>query len=58
MHDPKTVAHEIRIKNWHLVTIWHVDPETDGTDDSCGRIAIQGGITINNQLNHFISHNL
>lgn len=43
MHDPKSVAHEIKLpfKNKHgyrksLVTIWHVDPETDGTDDSCG----------------------
>lgn len=49
MHDPMTVAHEIRRPwpdkkskldpNWKyypsLVTIWHVDPETDGTDDSC-----------------------
>lgn len=43
MYDPNTVAHEINwpIKNKHghkmtLITIWHVDPETDGTDDSCG----------------------
>lgn len=36
MHDPKTVAHEIRIKSWYLLTIWHVDPESDRTDDSCG----------------------
>lgn len=45
MHDPMTVAHEIYLgpkkkKNGHyrspLITIWHVDPETDGTDDSCG----------------------
>lgn len=45
MHDPMTVAHEIylgrkRKKNGHyrspLITIWHVDPEKDGTDDSCG----------------------
>src|SRR5438270_11469354 len=47
MHDPMTVAFEIRspIKRksnlWpkgyrkSLITIWHVDPETDGTDDSC-----------------------
>jgi len=35
MHDPMTVAHEIRIFGHHLITIWHVDPETDGTDDSC-----------------------
>lgn len=43
MHDPMTVAHEIRWpwKNKHghresIFTIWHVDPESDGTDDSCG----------------------
>lgn len=45
MHDPMTVAHEIylgakRKKNGNyrtpLITIWHVDPEKDGTDDSCG----------------------
>ena len=48
MHDPMTVAFEIRspIKRKNkffpegyrqsLVTIWHVDPEKDGTDDSCG----------------------
>jgi hypothetical protein len=51
MYDPLTVAHEI--KNYFLparksgnfsyrrplVTIWHRDPETDGTDDSCGWFA-------------------
>ena len=36
MHDPKTVAHELRIFGRPIVTVWHVDPETDGTDDSCG----------------------
>lgn len=43
MHDPMTVAHEIKWpwKNKHgyresIFTIWHVDPEKDGTDDSCG----------------------
>lgn len=43
MHDPMTVAHEIRWpwKNKHghresIITIWHVDPESDGSDDSCG----------------------
>lgn len=43
MHDPLTVAHEIRWpwKNKHgyrnsILTIWHKDPEKDGTDDSCG----------------------
>jgi len=44
MHDNHTVAHEIKnpfARKQHgyrpsLITIWHVDPETDGTDDSCG----------------------
>lgn len=45
MHDPMTVAHEIFLgkkkrKNGSyrtpLITIWHVDPQNDGTDDSCG----------------------
>lgn len=44
MHDPKTVAFEIYLgpkKNKSgryrkpFVTIWHNDPEIDGTDDSC-----------------------
>lgn len=43
MHDPMTVAFEIKspFKNKYgerktLITIWHVDPCNDGTDDSCG----------------------
>lgn len=50
MHDPMTVAFEIPVpftgrKNdaggWEeypktLIRIWHVDPEKDGSDDSCG----------------------
>lgn len=49
MHDPMTVAHEIKWpfsyrrnsingdKEYKtIVTIWHVDPEKDGIDDSCG----------------------
>ena len=49
MYDPSTVAHEIKSpfrrapdKFWPkgyrstLVTIWHEDPEADGSDDSCG----------------------
>lgn len=45
MHDPMTVAHEIYLGNKKtksgryrnpIITIWHVDPEKDGTDDSCG----------------------
>ena len=43
MHDPKTVAWELRLpffwrERWRrpcLLTIWHNDPEADGTDDSC-----------------------
>lgn len=45
MHDPMTVAHEIYLGpkkkkdgrySSPIITIWHVDPEKDGTDDSCG----------------------
>lgn len=49
MHDPSTVAFDIKYpwksrpsKHWPngyrstFITIWHEDPETDGTDDSCG----------------------
>lgn len=48
MHDPMTVAFEIKSPirqpdkhfpdGWRntLVTIWHVDPESNGSDDSCG----------------------
>lgn len=49
MHDPMTVAFHIRYP-WRdaptklfpegyrheFATIWHVDPESDGSDDSCG----------------------
>lgn len=48
MHDPLTVAWEIK-RPWPergpgfgghryypaIVTVWHLDPEKDGTDDSC-----------------------
>lgn len=46
MHDPCTVAFRIplpwfrrfgKFKQWAtFAEIWHVDPESDGTDDSCG----------------------
>jgi hypothetical protein len=52
MHDPMTQAFEIKYpwrkygskgrdefeRNYRspFITIWHVDPETDGSDDSCG----------------------
>jgi hypothetical protein len=35
MHDPMTVAHELHLPILGEVTIWHVDPEADGSDDSC-----------------------
>lgn len=34
MHDPMTVAHEF-FRGIFRITIWHVDPETDGSDNSC-----------------------
>lgn len=41
MHSPETLAHEISIpwfkgQKIRLFTIWHIDPEKDGTDDSYG----------------------
>jgi hypothetical protein len=45
MHDPKSVAFEIYLGSKKtrsgqykspIITVWHNDPETDGTDDSCG----------------------
>lgn len=48
MHDPMTLAFRISSpirrksalfpKGWRepLVEVWHVDPEADGSDDSCG----------------------
>lgn len=39
MHDPMTLAFSIRLP-WGtrrtLLDVWHVDPESDGSDDSCG----------------------
>ncbi len=57
MHDPLTVAHQIPnpfLRKRHnyrpaLVTIWHKDPETDGTDDSCDWF---GGKPSKAQLSH------
>jgi len=45
MHDPQSLAFDIYLgpkekKNGHyripFISIWHCDPETDGSDDSCG----------------------
>lgn len=50
MHDPNTVAFTIKLPFWRtsyfgnkpwryfydLAIIWHVDPEKNGSDDSCG----------------------
>lgn len=47
MHDPQTVAFDIKIpKLWrkkkhgirpsiYILTVWHVDPQKDGSDNSC-----------------------
>lgn len=41
MHDPMTVAFDIKnpfVRGDYkpsLITVWHVDPERDGSDDSC-----------------------
>lgn len=64
MHDPRTVAFEIRYP-WKkygnrgqtefertyrssFITIWHNDPESDGSDDSCGwfKLARHGNPTV------------
>lgn len=38
MHDPCTLVHTIRFpfSRREFISIWHHDPEKDGTDDSCG----------------------
>lgn len=36
MHDPMILAFRIRLFGRNIANIWHVDPETDGSDDSCG----------------------
>lgn len=36
MYDPMTEIHTFRIFGHSILAIWHVNPETDGTDDSCG----------------------
>lgn len=44
MHSPETLAHTINLPfykdKWGhkkpIISIWHHDPEKDGTDDSCG----------------------
>ena len=36
MHDPLTIILNLRVGKFHFGTLWHRDPETDGTDDSCG----------------------
>lgn len=45
MYDPKTVAFELP-----GITIWHVDPETDGTDDSCGFAYPKVPVSLANKL--------
>jgi hypothetical protein len=65
MHDPMTVAFEIPYpwrkypkghQTWPngyretAVTVWHVDPERDGSDDSCGWFAPKGSTEKERQI--------
>lgn len=39
MHDPSTLIGDLRWpwgRRQSIISLWHEDPETDGTDDSCG----------------------
>jgi hypothetical protein len=47
MHDPMTVA----FRPNKFVTIWHVDPELDGSDDSCGYTYPKAGKELRDKLN-------
>ena len=56
MHDPMTVAFDIRAP-WKrrgyrptLVTVWHVDPCRDGSDDSCGWSYVKAGNALREQV--------
>lgn len=35
MHDPTTLIKDVKLFGRTLFNIWHVDPESNGTDDSC-----------------------
>lgn len=35
MHDPCTLVGDFQIRGHRIVTVWHKDPETDGSDNSC-----------------------
>lgn len=36
MHDPLSLVKDVRIFGKHICSIWHKDPCSDGSDDSCG----------------------
>lgn len=73
MHDPLTVAFEIKypwragrigIKTNHpyrksFITIWHKDPEKDGTDDSCGWFmrSRHGSVSVLNKIKKSFEQN-
>lgn len=38
MHDPNSLAFSIRVGNFHIADVWHVDPCRGSSDDSCGWI--------------------
>lgn len=39
MHDPQTRIGELKVFGRTIATLWHVDPEHGGSDDSCGWFA-------------------
>lgn len=47
MHAPETVA----FRPNKYITIWHVDPEADGSDDSCGYTYPNSGTDLRDELN-------
>lgn len=62
MHDPMTVAFDIRWP-WYwmkyrpsIVTVWHVDPERDGSDDSCGWSSPRLNKRQREQMEHLAYH--
>lgn len=68
MHSPETLAFEIYLgrkkkKNGHyrtpLISIWHNDPEKDGTDDSCGWFmrSRHGNADVKEKIKKAIEHN-
>lgn len=60
MHDPLSVVKDFKIGEFYLLTIWHVDPCTDGTDNSCGWSirTRHGNLEIRNKIRTEFEYNL